>query len=136
MRGRTVLSALRLAVGLAAVAFGGVLACDATPNIPLPPPAVQVMSFQAGPDAGTFVLNGAPVSGQSSVRLYVFDEHTMDGAIADTNADGSFTTPPFQGTVGDTVEIYYDAHDGSRSSVTCTQLQLVPVGGLIGAFCE
>jgi hypothetical protein len=125
----------RLRIGLLAtllVAAGG-LACN-TPSVPLPPPALDFISFQPASAPDMVFLQGQPVSGYANARFFVFNVNRKVGVIADAAADGSFTTDPFPGVTGETVEIYYEPADGGeRSPSVCTTLQIG--AALIGSDC-
>jgi hypothetical protein len=126
------LSRLRILVAATLLAAGA-FAC-VTPSVPLPPPLISSLSFASGPSAGTVVMQGAPTSLHANVRFYVYNRSKGDGAIAQAAADGSFTTDPFKGTAGDTVQLYYDKPDGERSQEVCVSLQLT--GSLVGNSCN
>ena len=118
-----------LAATLLAVAS---FAC-VTPSVPLPPPLLSSLSFANASVAGTVVLQGAPTSRHANVRFYVYNSSKGDGAIAQAAADGSFTTVPFAGAAGDTVQLYYDIPGGERSESVCVTLELS--GSLVGNSC-
>jgi hypothetical protein len=78
-------------------------------------------------------MQGAATSRHANVRFYVYNRSKGDGAIAQAAADGSFTTVPFLGANGDTVQLYYDTPDGERSENICVTLQLT--GSLVSNTC-
>ncbi len=125
----------RLRIGFMAtlLALAGGLACN-TPSVPLPPPSLDVITFQPATASDTVVLQGLPKAAHANARFYVFNLTRNEGVISDAAADGSFTTDPFPGANGDTVEIYYDAPgSGERSPNVCVTLQIGAV--LIGSDC-
>lgn len=134
MRARMI-SRLRIGLLAALLLAAGGLACN-TPSVPLPPPALDFISFQPASASGMVSLQGQPVSGASyaNARFFVFNVTRKAGVITDAAADGSFTTDPFPGVTGDTVEIYYEPADGGdRSASVCTTLQVG--SALIGSDC-
>ncbi len=113
----------KLRLILAAAALVAVsLQCN-TPSIPLPPPLLPALSFN---DAGTglVTLTGTPEPQHASARFYVFNRSRGDGVITTAGTDGAFTTQPFAGSDGDTVQIYYDHPDTERSADVCVALKL------------
>ena len=125
----------RLRIGLMAtlLAVAGGLACN-TPSVPLPPPSLDMISFQPATTSDSVILQGTAESRYANARFYVFNLTRNEGVITDAAADGSFTTDPFAGASGDTVEIYYDPPGGGeRSPSVCTTLQFG--AGLIGTDC-
>src|SRR5437899_12918797 len=115
-------SRLRIALASALLAFAGGLACN-TPSVPLPPPAVASLSFQTTSTAGLVVLQGMPQPRHANARFYIFNRTQKDGVITVAASDGSFTTSPFAGSAGDSIQLYYDALGGERSEELCTTLQ-------------
>jgi hypothetical protein len=121
-----------LRLWLATTLLAGLFAC-VTPSVPLPPPLISSLSFATAPAAGQVVMQGAATSRHANVRFYVYNRSKGDGAIAQAAADGSFTTVPFLGAGGDTVQLYYDTPAGERSENICVTLQLT--GSLVGNSC-
>ena len=109
----------------AALSLGVIAACN-TPSVPLPPPDLPALSFQQPmpvvPD--TVVLSGKPSQRHVDARFYLVNRSTGDGVITTAAHDGSFTSTPFSGMEGDTVQMYYDTAQGERSEDVCTVLQL------------
>jgi hypothetical protein len=125
----------RLRIGFLAtlLALAGGLACN-TPSVPLPPPELDVISFQPASASDTVFLQSLAASRFANARFYVYNLTRNEGVISDAAADGSFTTDPFPGATGDTVEIYYDPPGGGeRSPSVCTTLQIG--SALIGSDC-
>jgi hypothetical protein len=116
-------SRLRIAAAATLLALAGGIACN-TPSVPLPPPLITSLSFQASGMNGMVVMQGMPTPRHANVRFYVFNRSRKDGVITGAAADGSFTTSPFAGSAGDTVQLYYDTPAGERSQDLCTTLQL------------
>jgi hypothetical protein len=116
-------SRLRLAVAATLLALAGGIACT-TPSVPLPPPLITSLSFQPATGAGAnmVVIQGMPTPRHANVRFYVFNRSNGDGVITKAGPDGAFTTSPFPGVAGDTVQLYYDTPGGDRSDNVCTTL--------------
>jgi hypothetical protein len=113
----------RLRIMVAALALVGVtLQCN-TPSIPLPPPLLPALSF-ADATGGMVTMVGKPEAQHANTRFYVFNRSRGDGVITTAGADGAFTTSPFPGADGDTVQIYYDNADTTRSAEICVALKL------------
>jgi len=86
-------------------------ACN-TPSVPLPPPLLQALSFQEGPQAGQVVITGTPELRHADARFYVYNQSMGDGVIVTAAHDGSFSAGPFGGNAGDLVQLYYDSPAG------------------------
>ena len=102
------------------------------PSVPLPPPELPALTF-TGTTPGVVQIVGKPSDRAADARFYVFDYDTGDGVITQAAHDGSFTSMPFNGNNGNTVQIYFDNKDGDRSQEVCTTLQLNV--GLISMVC-
>lgn len=122
---------LRFRIVRLLLALGGTAAlcwaCNA-PFIPLPPPA-QTAAFSsdlvADGDGGTktvWIAHGAANSVPAFAQVLVFDTNRAAGVIAGAAADGSYTSPPLDGTRGDRVEISFETVQGEISRSTCFQL--------------
>jgi hypothetical protein len=115
-------SRLRLLLAATLLTLGGGLAC-VTPSVPIPPPQLTSLSFQPAPGGSNMVvIQGMPTPRHANVRFYVFNRSRADGVITKAGPNGAFTTSPFPGAAGDTVQFYYDTADGDRSQNICTQL--------------
>jgi len=125
------LSRLRLALAVAALALGLTTACY-TPSVPLPPPLVENMTFTSGQTAGPVVLSSPAQPQIGAARFSVFNVSQGMGVIFVANGDGSFTSPPFPGNEGDYISISYDK--GNDSADRCTTLHLA--GSLTGSTCN
>jgi hypothetical protein len=108
------------------------LAGCTTPSVPLPPPDLSALSF-TGTTPGIVQIVGQPESRHADARFYVFDYGSGEGVITQAKHDGSFTSMPFAGADGDTVQIYFDTPAGERSDEACTMLQRNV--GLISTRC-
>jgi len=95
-----------------------------TPSIPLPPPVLGALGFQQAPMAGMVVMQGQPEVSHASSRFFIFNMSRGDGVITTAREDGSFTTSPFAGSEGDTVEISYERPDTTHSEAACVSLRL------------
>ena len=93
------------------------------PSVPLPPPELPALTFTASTTPGLVQIVGKPSDRHADARFYVFDYDTGDGVITRAAHDGSFTSMPFTGSDGNTVQIYFDTKDGDRSQEVCTTLQ-------------
>jgi len=124
-------SHVRVVVGALALAFGLCTACY-TPSVPLPPPLIEQMSFTDGQTAGTVTLSSPAQAQIGAVRFSVFNVSKGVGVIFLSNADGSFTSPPFVGADGDYIDISYDSNN--ESTDRCTTLHVG--GSLIGSDCH
>jgi hypothetical protein len=102
-------------------------ACIA-PFSPLPPPgqtAAFTSELVADGDGGTktvWVAHGAANSVPAFAQVLVFDTNRSAGVIAGAAADGSYISPPLDGTRGDRVEISFENVQGEISRSTCFQL--------------
>jgi hypothetical protein len=94
-----------------------------TPSVPRPPPELSALSFSSAATPGLVQVTSKPSMFQANARFYIFDYDTGDGVITHTASDGSFTSMPFAGTDGNTVQMYYDTQQGERSQEVCTTLQ-------------
>ena len=130
---RRLTSRLRIALVALALAIGGATACY-TPGVPLPPPLVENMTFENGTAAGTVVLKSPAQPSIGKARFSIYNESQKAGVIFESAADGSFTTPPFPGSDGDYIQVYYEDSSAQNSSERCTTLH---VGvALVGAACH
>ena len=124
-------SRLRIALGALALALGVCTACY-TPSVPLPPPLVEQMTFTAAQTPGMVTLSSPAQSQIGAVRFSIFNVSQGMGVIFVSNADGSFTSPPFPGNDGDYIDISYDKDN--ESADRCTTLHLD--AALVGSDCH
>jgi hypothetical protein len=118
----SLVSRLRLVLAATLLALTGGLACT-TPSVPLPPPLISALSFQPATETGMVVLQGMPpVPRHANARFYVFNRSNNDGVITKAGPDGAFTTSPFPGAAGDSIQIYFDDVNGERSQNLCTTI--------------
>jgi hypothetical protein len=103
-----------------------------TPSVPLPPPDLPALGILTA-GVGLASVQGKPDPRHAHVRFYIFDIGAGDGVITPAAADGSFTSSPFAGMSGDTLQMYYDTPTGDRSQDVCTLLQFNV--GLISTGC-
>ena len=123
-------SHVRIGIAALALALGLCTACY-TPSVPLPPPLIENMSFTTGTATGTVILTSPPQTQIGAVRFSVFNVSQSIGVIFVSNADGSFTSPPFPGNEGDYIDVSYDQNN--ESADRCTTLH---VGApLVGSDC-
>ncbi|HVU51308.1 MAG TPA: hypothetical protein VHL80_11510 [Polyangia bacterium] len=110
-------------VGVAAVCW----ACNA-PFIPIPPPgqtATFTSALVADGDGGTktvWIAHGPPNPNAAFAHFDVFDADRMAGVIAEARDDGSFDSPPMDGTEGDRVLIHFEPKKGPSSMDVCFTL--------------
>jgi hypothetical protein len=114
---------LTLALGVVALVW----ACNA-PSIPVPPPGESVRFTSAlvpdgaGGQKTVWIANGATNSVSAFARVFVFDATAGAGVIGLAASDGSYMSPPMDGTRGDRVEISFETVQGVLSASTCFQL--------------
>lgn len=137
------MSTLRFRIARIALALGvaaAVWACNA-PFIPIPPPGQtatftsELISDGDGGQKTVWLAHGpankyaalAAGPGALHARFFVFDTTRMVGVIAEAFDDGSFTSPPMDGTEGDTVAISYETAAGAHSMDVCFQLTTTTV---------
>jgi hypothetical protein len=112
----------RLSLALACAAL--VWACNA-PFIPIPPPgqtATFTSALVADEDGGqrtVWVAHGPANQYATDARFYVFDTAIGKGVIAVAAMDGSYSSPPFDGAMGDQVQISYMTPQGALSTRAC-----------------
>ena len=124
-------SRLRLLFGAASLALGLGTACY-TPSVPLPPPLVENMQFVAGTTPGSVTLTSPAEPQIGAARFSIFNASQSMGVIFVSNADGSFTSPPFPGNEGDYIRISYEKDD--QTADRCTALHVG--GSLTGSTCN
>jgi hypothetical protein len=119
---------LALTLGVAAACW----ACNA-PFIPIPPPG-QTATFTSAlvtDDAGVprtvWIAHGPANPGASKARVFVFDRQRMAGVIAEAADDGSFDSPPMDGTEADSVDINFETVQGVLTTAVCFQLTTTTV---------
>jgi hypothetical protein len=122
---------LRLRLARLAVALGVVSllwACNA-PFIPVPPPgqvsfSSELVSDGMGGMKTLWVGRGPANPSASLARFFLFDVQRQAGVIAAGQNDGSYVSPPFEGTVKDHVEISFETPDGNLSATACVVLDV------------
>ena len=117
---------LVLALGAAAVVW----ACNA-PFIPVPPPGQSftkaLVADGMGGQKTVWTAHGEPYDQAPFARVHVFDANRGVGVIGLAAADGSYASPPFEGTDGDRIEISYETPAGGLGDRFCFQLvEVVP----------
>jgi hypothetical protein len=125
------LARLAAALGVAAACW----ACNA-PFIPIPPPGQTatftsaLVSDGAGGQKTVWVAHGPPDKDAAFARFFVFDRELKAGVITTAAADGSFNSPPMDGTENDHVDINFETPAGGVSVPVCfvltTNTVLVP----------
>jgi hypothetical protein len=124
----------RLVLVIASAAL--VWACNA-PFIPVTPPG-ETATFPSalvadgnGGQKTVWTAHGPAAANVAYARFYVFDASRGAGVIAQAMSDGSYTTPPMDGAMGDRVEISYETLAGALSARTCFLLttEVQPTAG-------
>jgi hypothetical protein len=106
-----------LALMLAVLGAGG---CN-TPQIPLPPPVVEDMSFQLtdrASETGRLRGNGENTPQMAGATVRVINLRDDYGVLAPAGDDGSFETRPFVVRDGDDLRVDY-SFDEERSDSVC-----------------
>jgi hypothetical protein len=111
---------IALALGVAALCW----ACNA-PFIPIPPPGrTASFSSQLVPDGSggqktVWTAHGDAYKPASFARIFVFDTDRGAGVIAQALADGSYASPPMDGTAGDRIDISFETPASALSMSVC-----------------
>jgi hypothetical protein len=114
------LGRLAAALGLVSVIW----ACNA-PFIPVPPPGQktsftsQVVDDGNGGQKTLWVAQGQTGEAPAFARVSVYDTDRGEGVIGLAMPDGSYTSPQFEGTRGDRIEISYETTEGVHSPNVC-----------------
>jgi len=120
----------RILLGAAALAV--IVGCN-TPSVPIPPPSLESLGFQNA-TPGLVVLQGQPNARHANARFFAINRSSGDGVITTAGGDGAFTTTPFAGGEGDTMQMYYDTPAGEQSEEVCVRLEIgIP---LISTRCQ
>ena len=120
-RGRLLPALTRVvaALGLA------VLACNA-PFIPVPPPEnvfiKQALTDNSGVTTTFWIAQGKPDARAARAKFFLFNDALGVGVIVDAQADGTYTSKPLDGAMGDHVFLYYTTPAGVDSEVSCRVL--------------
>ncbi len=123
------MNGLRLRIARLVVALGVVSliwACNA-PFIPVPPPGqVSFMSALVSDGAGAmktvWIATGPANDKAINARFSLFNLRLRTGVVAEGKADGSYVSSPFDGTMGDQVDIWFETSDGNLSGTACVLL--------------
>jgi hypothetical protein len=108
-------------------------ACNA-PFIPVPPPGATFESKLVDDGTGTggqktvWITHGIPFTNAAFAHFFIFDEQTGNGVITTAAADGTYTAPPLDGTMGDHVRISFQTPGGDYSESSCLLLTTDVVG--------
>lgn len=108
-----------------------VLACGPV-YIPVPPPGqVSFTSTLLTDASGTpqtyWIAAGGPDSNAANATFFITDVQRASGVITRARADGSFVSPPMEGTAGDRVALYFQSVGGRDSTTACVILGDDPV---------
>jgi len=127
---------LLTATGIAAVLVLALASCN-TPFIPIPPPADPTFTpiVTTDPMGGTRTVwqaRGPAMKEVESARVSLFNVDHGAGVIVRANADGSYVIGPFEGKMGDRIQIQYERTNGERSPGICRVL----ADGLARMGCE
>jgi hypothetical protein len=97
-----------LLVSLAALWVAVVVAGCNTPQIPLPPPEVEVLEVAlVDREAETIRLSGAPNFRTRKAQVEVINLETGFGVIAPAGDDGAFVTQPLSAAEGHHLSVSY-----------------------------
>lgn len=97
---------LKLAAALVLVLL--VATACVTPQIPLPPPSIELMGVTVtDPDREVIELSSPANTQTHNALVIIFNESSGDGVVTKAAADGSFHTIPFSAAEGDRLNIFY-----------------------------
>ena len=82
-----------------------------------------VVSNGSGGQKVVWVAIGPVGSVDALARVFVFNQGTSSGVIAQASGDGSYRSPAFDGTAGDRIDIFSESAGGERSPTACLSLQ-------------
>ena len=124
---------LRLRIARLVAALAGVSliwACNA-PFIPVPPPGATFTSELVTDGAGgmkvQWTAHGDPEPRADSALFTIIDLQRNAGVAVYAMKDGTYVSPPMEGTEGDHVQIFYETPEGDRSASACLVLQPSPI---------
>lgn len=106
-------------LGLLLLLWLGQAAC-VTPSVPLPPPELSALSFAGAAAKGTIELRGRPSPRHAKVRFGAFNRSRGVGVLVATQDDGGFTSEPFGGFAGDSVELWFEDRGQRSGTWTCS----------------
>ena len=110
---------------LVLAATAALAACNA-PFIPVPPPdnvfVSESLTDGSGNTKTVWITQGKADARAALAKFYIFNDSIGSGVIVDANADGTYTAPPMDGTMGDHIFVSYTTPAGSESEVACRQL--------------
>jgi hypothetical protein len=79
-----------------------------TPQIPLPPPDIELMGVTVADPQREEIELSAPANDRTRGALVIVrNERTGDGVVTTAAADGSFRTIPFAAAEGDRLNMFY-----------------------------
>jgi hypothetical protein len=96
--------------------------------IPVPPPAAETVFTselvidEAGNPRQQWIAEGGPDARASDALFLIFDQERNAGVIAGAGPDGSYRSPPMEGTEGDHVFIHFRDTRGQDSPTACVLL--------------
>lgn len=93
----------RLKAALLAIALGSLASCSATPTLPLPPPAVSLLS--APSSTGLVTVEG---TAKSRAAMFLYNEDTENGTIGRADEQGLFVLV-VEGQSGDTLTLWQES---------------------------
>jgi len=111
-----------------------VLACGPV-YIPVPPPgqvsfSSTLLTDPTGNVQMYWIAAGGPNGNATNATFFITDVQRGAGVITRARADGSFVSPPMEGTAGDRVALYFQSASGRDSTTTCVILGDDPVAPL------
>lgn len=124
----------RLRVGRLLAAGLGLLALWACGPvyIPVPPPdeisfTAQLVTDPSGATRTLWITSGGANANAGDATFFVTDLERGAGVIARAQHDGSFTSGPMEGSLGDRVSIYYRDVTGRDSAAACVLLSTAAI---------
>lgn len=105
--------------------------------IPVPPPgevsfSSTLLTDPAGNAQLYWIAAGGPNGNAANATFFLTDVQRGAGVITRARADGSFVSPPMEGTAGDQVGIYFQSVSGRNSVTACVILG----DGPVAAHCQ
>lgn len=100
--------------------------------IPVPPPgqvsfSSTLLTDPAGNTQMYWIAAGGPNGNAADATFFITDVARGSGVITRARADGSFVSPPMEGTAGDQVALYFQSPTGRDSVTACVILSEDPV---------
>jgi hypothetical protein len=96
--------------------------------IPVPPPTtptaftLEVVTDAAGNARQQWIAEGGADERATDAVYFIFDQERNAGVIAGARPDGSYRSPPMEGTEGDHVFVHFRDTGGQDSATSCVLL--------------